>query len=129
MQERTTLAEQVRVITTDIHTLESAARILDGQRLGLAGRKPRVASDGARPALGHGAFTRAVLEVLREAERPMTAFEAGQAALARLGLTEDSMPRQMLSTKVTSTTTNHIRKGTLRRVDSDGEPYRLEVAR
>ena len=41
MRERTALSEQVRVIATDIHTLETAARIMDGQRTGVRSVKPR----------------------------------------------------------------------------------------
>ena len=129
MQERTALAEQVRAVTMDIHTLESAKRILDGNRAALRPAKPKATNDSAMPALERGAFTRAVLEVLRDARRPLTVMETGQATLARLGLPEDAMTKSTLSKKVITTTTIHVRKGTLRRVDVVGEPLRLEVAR
>ena len=129
MQERTALAEQVRAVTMDIHTLESAKRILDGQRAALRPAKSMATSESAAPALERGAFTRAVLEVLRDARRPLTVMETGQATLARLGLPEDTMTKSTLSKKVITTTTPHVRKGTLRRIDVVGEPLRLEVAR
>ena len=129
MQERTALAEQVRAVTMDIHTLESAKRILDGQRAAMRPGKQKAAVDSAVPALEHGAFTRAVLEVLRDARRPLTVMETGQATLARLGLPDDAMTKSTLSTKVITTTTTYVRKGTLRRIDVNGDPLRQEVAR
>lgn len=129
MQERTALAEQVRIITMDIHTLESAARILDGQRACPRRAKPSASSDSAVPALERGAFTRAVLEVLRDAKRPLTVMETGHFVLERLGLPEDAMTKSKLATKVIATTTSHVRKGILRRIEREDELLRLEVAR
>ena len=85
--------------------------------------------EGAPPTLERGAFTKAVLEALREADHPLTAIETGQAALARLGLAADAMSNYTLTVKVWSTAKVHIGKGTLRRVEREGDPLRLEVAR
>ena len=129
MRERTALSEQVRVIATDIHTLETAARIMDGQRTGVRSVKPRATNESTKLSLERGAFTRGVLEVLRDAGSPLTVMETGQAVLTRLGLPEDAMARSKLSTKVMTAATSHVLKGTLRRIEREGEPFRLEVAR
>ena len=129
MRERTTLAEQVRAITTDIQTLERAKCILNGQRTGTHFAKSMVVGGRAQPFLARGAFTKAVLEVLRDAKQPLTVMEVGQAALSRLRLPENAMTKSALNTKVITSTTSHVRKGTLRRVERQGEPLRLEVAR
>lgn len=129
MRERTALADQVRVVTADIHTLESAARIMDGHRTSPRPAKSRATSDSTRLSMERGAFTKAVLEVLRDAKQPLTVMETGQAVLTRLGLPEDAMARSKLSTKVMSAATSYVQKGTLRRVEREGEVHRLEVAR
>lgn len=85
--------------------------------------------EGAPPTLERGAFTKAVLEALREADHPLTAIETGQAALARLGLAADAMSNYSLTVKVWSSTKAHLTRGTLRRVEREGEVLRLEVAR
>lgn len=128
MRERTALSEQVRFVTTDIRTLESASRIMDGHRAGLRTSKPRV-TIGTELSMERGAFTVAVLEVLRDAMQPLTVMEVGQAALVRLGLPEEVITRSKLSTKVMTSATIHVRRGTLRRVEREDELLRLEVVR
>ena len=129
MRERTALSEQVRVVTADSRTLESAARIMDGRRASLRLSKPRATSDNTQLSLERGALTKAVLEVLRDAAQPLTVMETGQAVLTRLGLPEDAMAKSKLDTKVMSAATSYVQKGTLRRVEREGELHRLEVAR
>ena len=109
--------------------LESAGRILEGHRTVARTAMPKASEDGSVPALARGAFTRAVLETLRDASRPLTATEAGREALTRLGLAADAMPRSMLSSRVGGIATTHVAKGTLRRIERGDEPYCLEVAR
>lgn len=126
--ERSTLLQAVRALDADIATLKQAERILNQER----GPRPdgkTAKPNGCLPGIERGAFTRAVLETLRDAGRPMTSGEAGEAALARLGLAADVMTRTALCARVGSIAATHVRKGTLRRIDDGGGPYLIEVAR
>lgn len=127
--ERGVLTSQIKAIDVDMRTLEGAVLILDGHRTGVRPAKRRAISDSPQPSMERGAFTKAVLEVLRDAAQPLTVMETGQAVLQRLGLPEDAMARSKLSTKVLSAATSYVQKGTLRRVEREGEVHRLEVAR
>ncbi len=128
-RERRSLADRIKFIDADIKTLQGAGCILDGQRESVRASIQKALQDSAPPPLERGAFTRAVLEALRDADHPLTAIETGQAAVARLDLAADAMSNYTLTVKVWLTVKAHLGRGTLRRVEREGEPLWLEVAR
>ena len=73
--EREMLTGQIKAIDADRRTLEGAMLILNGQHTGIRPAKPRVTSDSTHLFMERGAFTKAVLEVLRDAKQPLTVVE------------------------------------------------------
>ena len=126
VREKADLTARMRAIDMGIATLKRAAEILSPEA---ASAQPLRQQPFRKAGDGRASLTKAMLEVLREAPAPLTAFEVGTMALARLGGIPAPITRSVLTSRVTTAMSKSLVRGTVRRIEEAGAPLRWCVAR